>query len=239
MLLPRGFSVLLCFLCVPFVSIPLEGQPSGNAQPAVHLEPHDGRSVFYLGEPIQLDLVFENHTGSAFTINASIYGDLSEKVEITPATGWFQWQTQSGHDYASIENLGDQPIRIPVRLDEGFVFREAGHYRVRVTTARVYRGSALGGPSLPAVTTNEVGLDLKTMPADVESSMLRGIRADLASEPRNCNCPCAQSEPADSAMARLAALQGDEALAEKEPCSASRITLFRRPWPGHDARVSG
>jgi hypothetical protein len=207
----RGFHLLLFSLFITFVSIPSDAQQPSAAMADVRLEPHDGKTAFYLGEPIQLDLVFENHTSSPTTLNTTIYGDVSEKVEITPATGWFQWQTQSGHDYATAEKLGDQPIRIPVRLDEGFIFREPGHYRVRVTTARLQGGSALGDPPLPAVTTNEVELELNTMPADVEAGILRGIRAALT----NAADTRSGYKSRENAMARLAALQGDESLAEK------------------------
>jgi len=93
MVLLRGFCLLFFSLCITVVSISSDAQEPGAAMPDVRLEPHDGKTVFYLGEPIQLDLVFENHTGSPATLNTTIYGDLSEKVEITPATDWFQWQT--------------------------------------------------------------------------------------------------------------------------------------------------
>jgi hypothetical protein len=211
MVLLRGFYLLFFSLCVTVVSFSSDAQEPGAAMPDVRLEPHDGKTVFYLGEPIQLDLVFENHTGSPATLNTTIYGDLSEKVEITPATGWFQWQTQSGHDYSTAAKLGDQPIRIPVRLDEGFIFREPGHYRIRISTARLRRGSGLGGAFFPAITTNEVELELNTMPTDVEADILRGIHAALA----NAADTRAGYESRENAIAQLAALQGDESLAEK------------------------
>jgi hypothetical protein len=202
MLLSRGFYLLLFSWCGACLYAQL---------PDVRLEAHDGKTTFYLGEPIQLDLVFENHTNSSFTLNTTIYGDLSEKVKIMPATGWFQWQTRSGHDYASVASLGGEPIRIPVRLEEGFIFREPGTYRVSVTTLRLQSGSGLNLAALPPVTTNEVELDLSTMPADVEAGILREIRAALA----NADDSRAGYKSREHAMARLATLQGDEALTEK------------------------
>ena len=179
--------------------------------PDVRLEPHDGKTAFYLGEPIQLDLVFENHTNSPVTLNTTIYGDLSEKVKITPETGWFQWQTQSGHDYSSAEKLLDQPIRVPVRLDEGFIFREPGRYRVSVTTSRLQSGSGFQTAALPALTTNEVELEFSRMPAEVEAGILQGIRTTLA----NAGDDRAGYFAREDAMGRLAALQGEESLTEK------------------------
>jgi hypothetical protein len=188
-----------------------QGRPA-DSTPDVRLEAHDGKSTFYLGEPIPLDLVFENHTGSPFMLNNTVYGDLSEKVEITPKTGWFQWQTQSGHDYASEVKLDDAPIRLPVRLDEGFIFREPGEYRVRVTTARLMRGSTLDGAAVPAITTNELTIELQPMPSEVEAAKLRVIRADLAREDETTPSGYRARR---QAMERLATLQGDDALAEK------------------------
>jgi hypothetical protein len=179
--------------------------------PEVRLEAHEGKTDFYLGDPIRLDLVFANHTGSAFSLNLTEYGDLSEKVEISPGTGWFQWQTPSGHDYFSEAKLGDAPERIPVWLDEGFVFREAGEYRVKVTTSRLMRGSQLGGAVLGAMTTNEVTIRLEAMPAAVETARLEEIRAVLGigDDSREGD------ERKEAALRKLATLQGDAALEEK------------------------
>jgi hypothetical protein len=206
----RSFLMLLSLCTVSATVASRAQQAAPVATPDVRLEAHGGKTDFYLGEPIQLDLVFENHTGLPFQLNGSDYGDLSEKVEITPTTGWLQWQTPSGHDYLSMTNLSGEPIRIPVRLDEGFIFREPGHYQVRVTTSRLRQGPALG-VALPAVTTNEVDLELKAMPASVEADMLRSIRADLA----NADDTRAGYDLRSHATRRLATLQGNEALAEK------------------------
>ena len=199
-------------------------QPAAEGVPSVRLDAHNGKTSFYLGEPIPLDLVFENRTDAPFTVNNTVYGDLSEKVEITPAEGWFQWQTQSGHDYADAVKLGATPERIPVRLDEGFIFREPGEYRVRVTTARLTRGSMLSGTALPAITTNDVTITLRTMPPEVEKATLTTIRADLASAGETRS----GYELRQSAMDRLAALQGDDALAEKIRLLGSGDEEFRQ-----------
>lgn len=206
-------KTLLAFLTLALLSSPAHAQQTAVPVPVpeVRLEAREGKTHFYLGEPIQLDLVFENHTGSAFMLNNSDYGDLSEKVEITPTTGWFAWQTQSGHDYSSVAQLGDAPVCIPVRLDEGFVFQQPGEYRVRVTTARLRQGTGLTGAGIPASTTNEVTIELETMPAALEAAKLRQIRADLAVTGSSRSARDTQLQ----AMRSLATLQGDEALLEK------------------------
>ena len=173
------------------------GQMAAGAD--VTLEGHGGKTAFYLGEPVALDLVFTNRTGAPVMLNTVEYGDLSEKVEISPSTGWVQWQTPSGHDYLSQVQLGTAPVRVPVMLDEGYVFREAGEYRVRVTTGR-----AGGGP----VRTNELTLELMAMPAGEEARRVEGLTGESASAG-------AGSTARGSALKRLATLQGDEALREK------------------------
>lgn len=180
--------------------------PAAADLPIVHLEAHDGKTSFYLGEPIRLDLVFENHTGASLAINGSIYGDLSEKVEITPQTGWFQWQTQSGHDFYTETELEDRPIRIPVQLDEGILFREPGQYRIQITTSR-FMGSAT------PITTNQLTISLRPMPREVEAAKLAEIRAQLAAPPTQCHC--LSNDPRHQALRQLATLPSDEALAEK------------------------
>jgi hypothetical protein len=177
--------------------------------PDVHLEAHDGKTTFYLGEPIRLDLVFENHTGSPFALNNTDYGDMSEKVEISPQTGWIQWQTRSAHDYGTGLDLSSAPIRIPVQLDEGFVFREPGEYRVRVTTDRLTRGNRWSGDGDLPITTNELAIHVDEMPAGEEAARLREIRAALASSHGSDN------RARQEALRSLACLQGVDALVEK------------------------
>ena len=225
--LPRSLSHLLAIIAVMGVAIHAHSQqPVTGSVPSVRLEAHNGKTMFYLGEPIRLDLVFENNTGIPFMLNTTVYGDLSEKVEITPAKGWFQWQTPSGHDYATQGTLNDTPLRIPVELDEGFVFREPGEYRVRVTTARLMSGATLGGSSLPAATTNEVTIELQTMPADVEAAKLTTIRSELV----NAGHERRGNELRQNAMHRLAALQGNEALSEKITLLEAGDEDFRRVY---------
>ena len=225
--LSKSLPILLAVAIAPSASLSAQSKEpvAGNA-PSVRLETHNGKTMFYLGEPIRLDLIFENDTGTPFMLNTTVYGDLSEKVEITPAKGWFVWQTQSGHDYSTQAKLGDAPVRIPVDLDEGFVFREPGEYRVHVTTARLMSGAILGGSSLPAATTNDVTIELKTMPTDVEASKLATIRSDLVSAGKDRR----GDELRQNAMHRLAALQGDEALLEKINLLEAGDEDFRRVY---------
>ena len=186
--------------------------PAGPA-PEVRLEAHDSKSQFYAGDRIELDLVFRNATSDPYMLNNTVYGDLADKVEVAPTNGWIQWQSRSGHDYASVAELGAREVRIPVVLSEGFVFRDPGHYEVRVTTNRLSRGGdvlhlALCGP----ITTNAMGIDVAPMPADFEAEQVRSLESEINSADTQTRVG---SEAHQEAVARLAALQGDDALRAK------------------------
>ena len=181
--------------------------------PEVRLETHDGKSHFYIGELVALDLVFRNTTQEPYMLNGTDYGDLADRVEIAPAKGWMQWQTRSGHDYSYEARLGSAEVRVPIVLNEGFIFREPGHYDVRVTTNRLSRGADIGhlancGP----IRTNAVGIDLAPMPAGVEAQQLKSLMSEIASARAKKQCCC---DPFQGAVARLAVLQGDDALRAK------------------------
>ena len=181
-------------------------------QPEVRLEPHNGKTSFQIGEPIRLDLVISNPSDVPMMVNATDYGDNSDPVEITPKTGWIAWQGQSGHDYASMNQLGTQPVRIPIRVDQVAIFRMPGHYEVRATENRVQVGGDLTHLSQgTALTTNAVGLDLEAMPESREAEIVRGVKSDLA----NAANDRLGARLREAAVRRLAALQGNIALQEK------------------------
>jgi hypothetical protein len=179
----------------------------------VRLEVHEGKSQFFIGERVELDLVFRNATSDQYILNNTLYGDIADEVKIAPANGWFQWRGQSGHDYSTVANLGSTELRIPIMLNEDFVFREPGHYEICVTTNRLSRGGDLvriksHGP----ITTNAVTIDMERMPAEIESKLIG--QAHNAIGPADTQMHRGDRERG-RAMAQLADLQGDEALRAK------------------------
>src|ERR1035437_7999887 len=179
-------------------------QATGNAG-QVRLEAHDGKTKFYLGNLIQLDLVFSRGPGEgSISVNATNDGDLADKVESTTRKGWTQGRGVTGHDYAMVSPpITSGELRIPVVVNDGFVFRQVGHYEIRVTTRR------LGGPE--PVVTNTVGIDLEEMPEGVESAEVRALVAEIANSGNT-----REGHPARAAaVTKLAALGGDDALREK------------------------
>ena len=193
----------------------------------VRLEAKDGQTHFRLGDLITLELVFSNpgnvppsesqkltpiqrarQAADSLTgqhnINGTDYGDLADTVTITPSAGWFQWQGKSGHDYMSIEVPNDHEIRMPLVLNQGYVFREPGHYEISVTTSRL--------DNRP-LTTNSIGLDLTARAAEEEQALVRSLNAQLASPlAADCSGPWGRGNPAAE---QLAALPGDDAVRAK------------------------
>jgi len=210
-LIVRRCSVLLAALTLFVLTGSLSAheipvQIAAGSEPEVQLEARDGKTQFYVGDRIELELVFRNTTPDSYALNITDYGDIADEVEITPASGWTQWQGQSAHDYEGVTSLGSADLRVPIVLNQGFVFREPGHYEIRVKTKRL----RLGGDRL--VTTNAVGIDLVPMHADVELEQVKSLMSVIGSAWTDTQ---GYSKARREAVERLAALQGDVALIAK------------------------
>ncbi|MEG9433605.1 hypothetical protein [Terriglobus sp. ADX1] len=202
-----SFALTAALFCIAGITAAAQTVP----MPEVTLEPHDGKTHFYLGEPIRLDLVFRNTSGTPMMLNGTDYGDLSDKVSIMPAEGWIQWRGQSGHDYAAVQTLTSHAERVAVRLNDGYVFRKPGHYTIRVTAARVSGGTMAKSTVIPPTLTNGVEIDLEEMPEGMEADIVRQVQNEVTNAP--AGVPGQRIR--EAAFARLAALQGEDALAEK------------------------
>ena len=120
----------------------------------VRLESENGRTQFKLGEPIKLELVFSSRT-KGFFVNTTDYGDMSEEVNVTPADGWFRAHGRSGHDYSSSVPLGDEPIRIPVLINQGIIFQKPGRFEISVTTWRLGKQRTTSAIAIEIVAADE------------------------------------------------------------------------------------
>jgi hypothetical protein len=169
----------------------------------VRLETKDGQTHFKLDEPIILELVFTAHT-PGFTVNTVNYGDLSEQVNITPAEGWFRHHGSSGHDYLSTTKLEDEPIRIPVLLNQGIVFQKPGHYEISMTTGRLIASQP--GFAGIRLTTNSVAIEITAPDEQEESALVRSLSAQIETS---------RGQPRRDAALQLAFLAGDDAVRAK------------------------
>lgn len=189
-------------------------QPAPTSQAEVRLEAKDGKTQFQLGDPILLELVFRDPAFPDMrstlppnkgwmplpgqrVVNGNDYGDLADDVTITPATGWFRWQGRSGHDYMSATPLDATGLRVPLLLNQGYVFREPGHYDITVTTHRMGREGA---------TTNTLGIDIAARSDDEEAALVRTLDATIAAS---------KGKQRQRAAEQLAYLPGDDAARSK------------------------
>lgn len=206
---PLIWTATLAFLC----SAALAQQPASQAE--VRLEARNNQTTFKLGDIIPLRLVFRD---PAFpdvrstlqpnkpwmplpgqrTVNTTDYGDLADDVTITPATGWFKWQGRSGHDYSNSTPLDATGIRVAVILNQGYVFREPGHYEITITTRRA-------GYEQP-MTTNPLGIDIAPRSADEEAALVRSLDSTIANS---------KGKQRNRAALQLSYLPGDDAARTK------------------------
>jgi hypothetical protein len=161
----------------------------------VRLESENGRTQFKLGEPIKLELVFTSRT-KGFFVNTTDYGDMAEEVTVTPADGWFRAHGKSGHDYYSSVPLGEEPIRVPVLINQGIIFQKPGRFEISVTTFRLDQQR----------TTNAIAIEI--LPADdrEEAELVRSLSVQISTT---------NGKTRHAAADQLAFLGGDEAVRAK------------------------
>ncbi len=189
-------------------------QPSPVSRAEVRLEAAEGQTHFRLGDLIFLELVFRDPAfpdiradlppnkvwlpvAGQLSVNGTDYGDIADDVAITPSRGWFQWQGKSRHDYSMQTPLDAKGVRVPVVLNQGYIFREPGHYEVAVTTRR------MGGE--PA-TTNVLNIDIVSRSAEEEAGLVGSLDFLIANT---------TGEQQKKASRQLAYLPGDEAVRAK------------------------
>jgi hypothetical protein len=161
----------------------------------VRLESENGRTQFKLGEPMKLELVFTSST-KGFFVNTTDYGDMAEQVNVTPADGWFRAHGRSGHDYSSSVPLGDEPIRIPVLINQGIIFQKPGRFEISVATSRL--GTLR--------TTNTIAIEIVAADEREEAELVRSLSTQISTT---------NGRSRQAAANQLAFLGGDEAVRVK------------------------
>lgn len=189
--------------------------PAREPRAEVHLEAHEGRTQFKLGDLITLDLVFTSGSpGYAVNTNPNTYLPAPDLVNVTPADGWFQshitlfGQGQNGNE---LIDLGSEPVRVPVLLNRTIVFQKPGHYEVTLTTERLRPSKWFTEWTASDVrdlrrTTGEVAIDIGARDEHEESSLVRLSINELAGE---------SAEARQDTARRLAYLGGDDAIRAK------------------------
>jgi hypothetical protein len=130
-----------------------------SSEVTLHVGIGDGKSQFFLGEVIPLELIFTSKTPKRYQINMARYdrsGRMSyERFLVNPDGGWsdplrayfnssMAWM---GGGLTGFEFLSETPTKILLELNEWVQFNRPGKYRVRVQTSRV--GEISGEASTP------------------------------------------------------------------------------------------
>src|SRR6185437_7155312 len=165
--------------------------PTNSSGVAVRLESHEQQTRFKLGDPITLDLVFTaKAAGYAIFMDTNRFNAPQDLVNVIPSDGWIR--SQGGQRGGSPQDLGYDPVRIPVLLNRSIVFQRPGHYEITITTGRVVpsmSGIPPGTCCAPkwSETTNAIGIDILPRGQDEESALVaelsRQVEKELQTEP--------------------------------------------------------
>jgi hypothetical protein len=140
-----------------WISLPTQAQAPAQTQRSTrnssevgfHVGIKDGKSQFYLGEVIPLELTFTSKMPKRYQINMARYdrsGRMSyEQFLVNPDGSWgdplrsyfnssMGWM---GGGLTGFEFLSESPTKISLELNEWVQFHRAGKYRVSVQTSRV------------------------------------------------------------------------------------------------------
>lgn len=140
-----------------------------NSFAAVHLEPHAGQTLFEIGDPVLVDLVFSGHSPDyVVKTESSPYLQPVDQVDVAPDGGWVRTRGIARGlplNLNALATLDGDAIRVPVLLNRTVTFLTPGHYEVTVTTERlriaetVMKSMALDKCEM-CRRTNAVGIDL-------------------------------------------------------------------------------
>lgn len=176
--------------------------PADGSCATVRLESHEQQTEFNVGDPITVDLVFTaKSNGYAVLMDNNRFNAPQDLVNVTPTVGWFR--SEGDQPGGSPENLGQEPVRIPVMLNRSIVFEQPGHYEITITTSRLVP-SRTGVPAQAAgarcrqtrnETTNAIGVDILPRDEHEESILVAQLSSRLEKKPEPFMSDEKQNEP--------------------------------------------
>ena len=172
--------------------------PRNSSEVTFHVSIEHGKSQFYLGEVIPLELTFTSKTPKRYQLNMARYdrsGRMSyERFLVNPDGGWSDplrsyfnssmgWM---GGGLTGFDFLSETPAKISLELNEWVQFDRPGKFRVSVQTSRV--GEISGEASTPfdkplSLTSNELELTIVSPIASWQEQTLREALAVLDAPP--------------------------------------------------------
>lgn len=180
--LALGISCGFCFGQTP------DRVDSAGGGAAVHLEPHEGRTSFRIGDPVILDLVFASRSpGYIVTTDNNPNQPASDEIDIAPDGGWVRTHSSfrgQGLNGNAVTTLAGDPVRVPVLLNRTITFLKPGHYEVAVVTERLrtsenmFESTSLESCK-PCRKTNSVGIDIAQADDSEESALVVSLAHTL------------------------------------------------------------
>ncbi len=128
--------------------------------PQVRLVPANGKTVYRMGEPIYLSLVFNSRGGEYnLLLSSEQMASTPDEILLTPTGGAFDWRARYErgkyfmNDHFGYTKLAEKPINVDLALNDFFRFDKPGKYKVHIKTKRVFADPNLRDP-LPLVTNS-------------------------------------------------------------------------------------
>lgn len=211
---------LTCFWLALFSFVLSSVALSQNSEvgPQVRLVPVNGKTVYRIGEPIYLSLVFNSQGGEYYLLMSSEQMvSTPDEVILTPIEVVFDWRARYErgkyfmNDYFGYTKLSEKPINVDLALNDFFRFDRPGKYSVYVKTKRVFaEKTTTFSPNLrdllPLV-SNPVDFEIKEMTDAEERAEIKRLTLLIDSE--------TDWQKQDKFARELAFLAGDAATVEK------------------------
>jgi hypothetical protein len=158
------------------IRTPLPTPSAGDVE--LHVAVKDGKTSFYLGEVIPLELSFTSKSANRYQLNLARYdrsGRMSyESFRVTPDTGWDDplrsyfnsLAALFGGGLTTFDFLSAEPKKISLELNEWVQFHSPGKYKIVVQSRRVSEITAQSPPfGQPESGTSDV-LNLVILPTN-------------------------------------------------------------------------
>ena len=151
----------------------------------------DGKTIFRMGEPIRLSLIFTARNAEYnLLISSEQMVNLPDEMILSPSERAFSWRAQYErgkyfmNDYFGYAKISEKPINIDLVLNDFFRFDKPGKYSVYVKTKRVLAAgdkSRFDGKLIPLI-TNAVEFEVKGMSETEEREEVKRLGALIDSK---------------------------------------------------------
>ena len=171
----------------------------------VHLEPHESKTDFLIGDPVFVDLVFSGGSAKySIDTDSNSAQPSGDQIYVVPDGGWVrshQGLIGKGINGNALVALGGDEVRVPVPVNRVILFQKPGDYDISIATQRVVsefrRVEPLDCDPCPA--TNAVRIHVAERSESEESALVKTL-SDVLERTH-------EQEPADDEAKKAAKLE--------------------------------